>query len=116
LVGLGVTFPLIMAGWIPFRCQSVSEALVMWGKLLNPGAYRSFGLAPNSYFVALAMTICVLVTGLIANVGLPWFKKQIQSPFIGPLTFSAQVLSFTLLIMFDFVFLEAKTQFIYFQF
>jgi D-alanyl-lipoteichoic acid acyltransferase DltB (MBOAT superfamily) len=116
LVGLGVTFPLIMAGWIPFRCQSVSEALVMWGKLLNPGAYWSFGLSPNSYFVALAMTISVLVTGLIANVGLPWFKRQIQSPFIGPLTFSAQTLSFAVLIMFDFVFLEAKTQFIYFQF
>jgi D-alanyl-lipoteichoic acid acyltransferase DltB (MBOAT superfamily) len=116
LAGLAVTFPLIMAGWIPFRCQSVSEALVMWGKLVNPGAYWSFGLSPNSYFVALAMTIGVMVTGLIANVGLPWLKKQIQSPFIGPLTFSAQVLTFTVLIMFDFVFLEAKTQFIYFQF
>jgi hypothetical protein len=50
-----LTFALIMAGWIPFRCQSISEALVMWEKMLDPTAYWGLGLAPNSYFLAVAM-------------------------------------------------------------
>src|SRR5262249_38301492 len=44
----GLTFSLIMAGWIPFRCQSVNDALQMWGKMIDPRAYWGFGLAPNS--------------------------------------------------------------------
>ena len=46
-----------MAGWIPFRCQSIGEALVMWGKMLDPSAYWGFRLTPDSYFLALALPL-----------------------------------------------------------
>jgi D-alanyl-lipoteichoic acid acyltransferase DltB (MBOAT superfamily) len=111
-----ITFPLIMAGWIPFRSQSVDKAVIMWGKMLNPSTYWAFGLAPDSYFLALAIGVCMLAVWFVSTVVSPRIEKQTGNPLIGPLMFTAQVLSYTFLIMFDFVFLESKTQFIYFQF
>src|SRR4029453_19580551 len=29
-----------MAGWIPFRCQSVGDALILWGKMLDRKSTR----------------------------------------------------------------------------
>jgi alginate O-acetyltransferase complex protein AlgI len=110
-----LTFALIMAGWIPFRCQSVSDALVMWKRMLDPTAYWGLGLAPNSYFLALAMPLCMVVAWLVSTDIFPRAAKRIQNSPISLLTL-AQILFYSLLIMFDFVFLQAKRQFIYFQF
>jgi alginate O-acetyltransferase complex protein AlgI len=114
-VSRAITFPLIMAGWIPFRTQSIGEALVMWGKMLDPSAYWGFRLAPDSYFLAVALPPCMVLCWLVWTLILPWFK-QIQNPVVGLLVVPAQVTSYSILIMFDLVFLQANRQFIYFQF
>ena len=56
-ISRGITLPIMMAGWIPFRCQSTGEAFVMWGKMLNPADYSGLGLVPNSYLMAGGMLI-----------------------------------------------------------
>jgi D-alanyl-lipoteichoic acid acyltransferase DltB (MBOAT superfamily) len=112
-----VTFLLVMAGWVPFRCQSVSNAVVMWGKMLSPRAYWAFRLAPDSYFLALAITAGMLVVWFVATAIFPLVERlRTRNAFVDPLVLTASVISYAFLIMFDFVFLESKTQFIYFQF
>ena len=115
-VSRAITFGLIMAGWIPFRCQSIGEALVMWRKMLDPSAYWGFRLTPDSYFLALALPLGMIVCWLVWSVIIPWIDKQIRNPMVGLLVVPAQVLSYCVLIMFDLVFLQANHQFIYFQF
>jgi len=114
--GRAITFPIIMAGWIWFRCQSIGDAFTMWGKMLNPHAYWAFRLAPNSYFVALAIAACMPVVWLISTVLLPRFERQSLKPMISAIALPAQVIAYALIIIFDFVFLESSAQFIYFQF
>jgi hypothetical protein len=104
-----------MAGWIPFRCGSITEAVVMWQKMLNPMAYWGLGLPPNSYFLAIAMSVCMVVAWFVSTDVLPRVEKRVQNSPISPLML-AQILFYSLLIMFDFVFLQAKRQFVYFQF
>jgi alginate O-acetyltransferase complex protein AlgI len=114
-VSRAITFALIMAGWIPFRCQSIGDALVMWGKMLDPGAYWGFRLAPDSYFLAVALPPCMVVCWFIWSAILPRIEQS-RNPLVGALVIPAQALSFCVLIMFDLVFLQANRQFIYFQF
>jgi D-alanyl-lipoteichoic acid acyltransferase DltB (MBOAT superfamily) len=115
-ISRALTLSLIMAGWIPFRCQSSSDALVMWGRMLDPWAYWGLSLAPNSYFLALALLFCVIFAWFAWTHMIPWIDKPIRNPLVNLLVFSAQTLFFCVMIMFDFVFLQAKNQFIYFQF
>jgi alginate O-acetyltransferase complex protein AlgI len=109
-ISRGITLPIIMAGWIPFRSQSIRDTLVMWGKMLDPAAYFSFGLAPNSYLVAASMTTCMIGAWLVQCGLIP----RIKSRFLVMLP--AQIAAYTVMVMLDIVFLQAKNQFIYFQF
>jgi alginate O-acetyltransferase complex protein AlgI len=111
-----ITFGLVMAGWIPFRCQSISQTLVMYGKIVDPTAYWGFRLIADSYFLALALPLGMIVCWVVWSFIMPWFAKQARNPLVGFLVVPAQVLSYCVLIMFDFVFLQANHQFIYFQF
>lgn len=115
-VARAITFALIMAGWIPFRCQSIEDAIVMWAKMLNPYAYWGFRLAPDSYFLAVALPLCMLICWFVGSAIIPWINKQSQNHAVGLLIVPAQVVTFCVLIMFDLVFLQANRQFIYFQF
>jgi alginate O-acetyltransferase complex protein AlgI len=106
--------PLIMAAWIPFRSQSINDAVTMWAKMVDPRAYWAFGLAPNSYFLAGGLLVAMLVWWVI------WTKIICRAEERGTSNYwimlPCQIIAYTLLIMFDFVFLQANTQFIYFQF
>ena len=115
-VSRAITFGLVIAGWVPFRCQSIGDAFVMWGKMLNPNAYWGFRLIADSYFLALVLPFGMIVCWWIWSVIIPVIEKQIRSPVVGVLVVPAQVLLYCVLIMFDLVFLQANHQFIYFQF
>jgi alginate O-acetyltransferase complex protein AlgI len=111
-VSRAITFSLMMAGWIPFRTQSTTQALVMWGKMVDPSAYRGFSLAPNSYFLAMALIIGMVAAWLIYTTVRPWMERNISSVIVLPV----EVAFYTVMIMCDLVFLQSMNQFIYFQF
>jgi len=109
--GLAITFPLMMLAWVPFRAPSVSDALTMFGKVLNPLEYASLGMRENSYLLAFVLTVGVLGAGWmherlakIAYRGRPYFAAA----FDASLAIAATPLVF--------VFLRPINQFIYFQF
>ena len=115
-ISRALTITLIMAGWIPFRCQSTSAALAMWGKMIDPRAYREFGLAPNSYFYLFAISICMVTYWFCRDIIIHIWGRKTNVPFMELFVLPAQVLVYGIIIMFDFVFLQSKNQFIYFQF
>jgi D-alanyl-lipoteichoic acid acyltransferase DltB (MBOAT superfamily) len=110
LVGVAITLPLMMAAWIPFRAHSVHDAFRLWGKMLDPRAYHGFSLPPNNYFLAAAVLIGMFIA---------WALREKLAPRMNPNgpVFLALKTAF-LFAVFSLVFinLEAKAQFIYFQF
>ena len=109
-VSRGITLPIMMAGWIPFRCQSLEEVLVMWGKLLTPAAYSGLGLVPNSYLMACCMLLCMVVAWLTYCKILPRIESRVF------LILPVRIVSYTVMIILNLIFLQSNTQFIYFQF
>nr|WP_295670999.1 MBOAT family O-acyltransferase [Sphingomonas sp.] len=110
ILGVGVTLPLMMAAWIPFRAGSLRDTFILWGKMLNPRAYHSFGLAPNSYIMAAALTLAMFVV---------WFVRDRIAPRLkatGAGFIMAKSAYLVVAISIVFVMLEVKSAFIYFQF
>jgi len=109
-ISRGITLPIIMAGWIPFRAQSTGEALVMWGKLLTPRAYSGLGLVTNSYLLAASMLICVAGAWITYEQILPRIADRFS--IIVP----TRIGFYSVMMICDLIFLQTKHQFIYFQF
>lgn len=112
IAGFVMTLPLIMASWIPFRSRTVSGALAMWGRLFDPAGYvrGSLGLAPNTYLLAAAV-----LSGMLAV----WAWQNHLSPRLAAMPLADAGLSalyFAILIALVTIFLQVKSQFIYFQF
>lgn len=110
VLGVGITLPLMMAAWIPFRAQNVGDALQLWSKMANPFAYRGFSLAPNAYILAAALTLAFFAT---------WFVREKLVPRLnanGTGLMVAKSVYLTVAIAIVFVMLEVRAQFIYFQF
>jgi alginate O-acetyltransferase complex protein AlgI len=106
-----LTLLAMMAGWIPFRAQSVSQTFAMWAKLLKPTEYFSLTLLPIAYITAAVVMIGIVITGLVAKYLLPHreYAARLQHPAL-------LFLLNTILITGIFVFLRITSQFIYFQF
>lgn len=111
-LGFTVTLPLSMAGWIPFRCETVGDAVTMWVQMIDLSSliHPSFGLSPNTYILSIA-----LLSGMIGAYG--WTK------FVAPCLARQRILInvgetgyYTVTIALVVIFLQVKQQFIYFQF
>jgi D-alanyl-lipoteichoic acid acyltransferase DltB (MBOAT superfamily) len=109
-LAIAVTLPLMMAGWIPFRAQTVSDALTLWATMFNPFAYDALRLAPNSYLLAAAMLAAVTLRYLWAAKA----RELVIDFGAARIGLGAAYHAATLAAVF--VFLQAKQQFIYFQF
>ena len=104
-------FMLAMAGWIPFRAQSLDESLTMFGKLLNPFEY---GLslrvvAGRAYLMVLLLTVALF--------GLFWIREKIDWDAI-PLSARLPILAGAVMVMTAAIITLQRpvSQFIYFQF
>jgi D-alanyl-lipoteichoic acid acyltransferase DltB (MBOAT superfamily) len=110
LGGILLTLPVMMLSWIPFRASSLTEALVMWSKVLNPFAYTWLGMRENVYLIAF-----LILTGFF----LVYFFKKIILPIINSSKIIAIVCD-TILVMIltssVIIFFRSINQFIYFQF
>ncbi len=109
-LSLAITLPLMMAAWIPFRAQSVADTFLLWRKMLDPSTYMSLGLSPNSYIIAAAVLIAMFVRWFTSEIASSWFKDG------GVVKLTALTSYYAVIIGMVFIFLQVKTQFIYFQF
>jgi D-alanyl-lipoteichoic acid acyltransferase DltB (MBOAT superfamily) len=112
ILGFAVTLPLSMAGWVPFRCATLQDSLVMWSRMLDfTGLVRpSFGLAPNAYALA-----GVLLIGMLAT----WTWTTYAPRYVDSRRTAGMALAtgyYAVAIAMVIVMLQVKAQFIYFQF
>lgn len=105
-----VTLPLAMLGWIPFRAQSVGDALVMMSKVTMPAEYLSLGLRENNYLVAALILAAIVAAHTLKNVAMPRLARW---PLLSTAT---QTAGYAVVIALVFIFLRPINQFIYFQF
>lgn len=111
-VSMLITLPVMMFSWIPFRAQSVNDALALWGAAINPYKFlMPLGLRENSYIVALLMLIGFYGSYLVRD-------RMFCLSLIGrSVVVNLQMLIFyAVLFALVLIFLRPSTQFIYFQF
>jgi alginate O-acetyltransferase complex protein AlgI len=109
-MGFAVTLPLMMAGWVPFRCQTVDDTLTMWGRMLDVRSLRVMTLPPNAYMIA-----AITLVGMLAV----WACSRYLQPRLARMGGVGDALAtayYAVAIAIVFVSLEVKNQFIYFQF
>ena len=108
--GILVTLPVMMLSWIPFRANSLNDALGMWLKIFNPLEYTWLGMRENVYII----TFLVLIGFFIVYL----FKVKIL-PFINSTKYIAIVCDIFLMMTVTsmvIIFFRSINQFIYFQF
>jgi len=111
IVGLIITLPLAMLGWIPFRSKNVSETINMWIKIIDYREYSYLGLRENTYLITVLMLIFFVIGYL--------YNNKIKPRLINNSTNGKNLLiifEYSLLITLVFIFLRPINQFIYFQF
>lgn len=109
-VCLALTLPIMMAGWIPFRAESVADSFIMWGTMLHPLKFMGISLSANSYLIASGLAISIPLRFLwVSSNAHQWMKNSCLSI---PLNISYHGILFSLM----FVYLQNQQTFIYFQF
>ena len=111
VVGLIITLPLVMLGWIPFRAENVTETLRMWIKIIDYREYSYLGLREDTYLVTLLMLIFFVLGYIYSNIIKPRLVNN--SSFTNNIVIISE---YGLLITSVFIFLRPIKQFIYFQF
>ncbi len=108
--GILFTLPLMMLAWIPFRAESITMSLVMWGKVINPFEYTWLGMRENTYLITASILICIIATYIVTQNILP---KINMSNIIFKI---ADIISIGVMVALVIIFLRPINQFIYFQF
>jgi Predicted membrane protein involved in D-alanine export len=108
--GWCVTLPLAMLSWILFRARGLSGAFEMMGKVFNPLEYHRLNLRENNYIIAALLMVVFLVVYVADKV---IQEKLERYPVI---SFSLNVVKYSVIALLVFTFLRPISQFIYFQF
>ena len=103
------TLPCVMLAWIPFRAQSVHDAVSMFGKLLSPGEYLWLGMRENTYLITALICLSFFATYGVYRYVRDFLEKRV------PL-FILEVIPASVASAFVFIFFRPINQFIYFQF
>jgi len=103
LMSLGLTLYAVMIAWIPFRANDVYHTYELFLSLISYENFLNLGLREDTYLIAFIITIGYFLYYFVVNT----FKvKNINLEFI--------LILFK--VMMVFIYLQAKDQFIYFQF
>lgn len=90
LVGVAVTFLLVVLGWVLFRAESVGQALALYAAMANPSRASGFGYAPP------ADALFFLGLGLVLSfIPLAWARakaERLAGRFLVPLQQAAVLL------------------------
>lgn len=106
----GATLAVMMAGWIPFRCQMTSDGLAMWASMVNPSKLFGLTLLPNTYVAAAAMFVLMPAVYYANKLKVHYLNSR-RSLQLGADWAYYSVVFFGII-----VFLRVTAQFIYFQF
>jgi alginate O-acetyltransferase complex protein AlgI len=104
-----ITLNLVMFSWIPFRVNAIGDLKYMFIKLLSFSDFFELNLRENNYilvFVLLVFSIIYYLFMSSNNKLLVSVKNNL------PL----KIISYSVILFLTFIFLETKSQFIYFQF
>ena len=104
------TLPFIMLSWIPFRANSIDDALKMWSKVVDLFNYNSLNLHENTYLIT-----AILTFGIIIIYNLKIFIDKTEYRF-KKLMFIGDIIFISVIFYLTFIFLRPINQFIYFQF
>jgi alginate O-acetyltransferase complex protein AlgI len=111
VVGWGLMFLIAMAGWIPFRSQSLSQTLTLFSKIVDPRAYQlSFNITHGFNIFA----ILAVLAGMIPAYWL--HRNPPQRRVFRVATAALQMAAIVIMTFFIIVYLKTNEQFIYFQF
>jgi alginate O-acetyltransferase complex protein AlgI len=108
--GMGVTLPVMMLSWIPFRAESLEMTFSMWGKIFDPYSYTSLGMRENAYLVTAIILFGMLLTYVVKNKVMPLLGKNTVIVLFG------ETIVFCVVLPLVIVFFRPINQFIYFQF
>lgn len=108
--GWGVTIPLVMLGWIPFRAKDVATTVDMWSKVFAPTQYLWLGMRENTYLITALLLVACLVTYAAHRYGAALIKRVFL------LDVGVHAILMAVVVATVFVFLRPISQFIYFQF
>lgn len=109
LIGWGLTLPVVMLGWIPFRAQSLQASVALLGRVVDFSSYRGLAFRENFYLLVFLMTVGMLAAGLMARAKISFLAKDWIRQIREVVTLSAMIFAV-------FIFLRPIGQFIYFQF
>lgn len=107
VLAIATTFFISMMGWIPFRAAGLSNALTMYGKLFIPSAYN-----PAKHAVSYMEYIFVLliIAGMVTTYLFTFKYTKLQQNKV------AKILLYGIMTALVITYMQAKDQFIYFQF
>ena len=108
--GILVTLPVMMLSWIPFRANSLNDALDMWLKIFNPLAYTWLGMRENVYIITFLVLISFFIVYLFKVKILPIINSKKYILIICDIILITVVTSMVI------IFFRSINQFIYFQF
>jgi len=104
-----ITLNLVMFSWIPFRVNSVGDLKYMFINMFSFNDFFELNLRENNYILVFVLLVFSLIYYLFIssnNKVLVIVKNNL--PF--------KIISYSVILFLTFVFLETKSQFIYFQF
>jgi alginate O-acetyltransferase complex protein AlgI len=108
-IGIVITLPIMMLGWIPFRAPDLETTFLMWFKVLDISAYGSLGMRENAYLIAFLLVIMQFLSKRIYIFSQQYLRdRSIALPL--------EFLLLIIIIPFVLIYLRPITQFIYFQF
>ena len=108
--GILVTLPVMMLSWIPFRANSLNDALGMWLKIFNPLEYTWLGMRENVYIITFSVLIGFFIIYLFKIKILPYINSTKYIAVICDIFLMMIVTSMVI------IFFRSINQFIYFQF
>ena len=110
LLGVIVTLPIMMLGWVPFRAETIDQTFGMWIKVFDISGYFWIGMRENTYLITSVLFLGVILSTFLKKV---FFVNLPQTNFVKQLI---DFIAITVMVSAVIVFLRPISQFIYFQF
>ena len=110
VVAWAITLPLMMAGWVAFRSQTLTQTLTIWRSMIDPTRLRGMTLLPVAYTTTASTFALMLAAGAVQFGLLPRLRPD-GAAYRG-LSLAYYTVGFAGILLF----LRVTTQFIYFQF
>jgi alginate O-acetyltransferase complex protein AlgI len=114
VLGWLATLFLAMAGWIAFRSNSVTQAAIMFGKIVDPRQYDLWAQRiPAIGYYSVLIILVFLITGYFIKL---WREKHQNDAIFVRFWLLGKTLALIAVVFLAITYLQTVNQFIYFQF